>query len=399
MQDAVDDDEPDVEDIPGRVRELVRRSGVAGGAALRQRWKRRYLVLTEDWVEFYREVERKGVVGVGSKKLDRVLRERVSAVWQVTAAEDFSHFTLFVKDEVWTLSAESSESAQAWLAEFERAQTQSKTGSVELRAKLKEFSHAQDFGKDEVLTRMDQIVDFAKDRGMLSQAAGEVLDAYRTDKDYDAKLEQEERNQDDLGRAFTLLRQAVDTFVEGEVLNPQAAAMRIVRESVEAGCAYKAAAVLDRVDAYIDEPQSAPFFEIKEKFHSPSSWDAAVKCLQQLDVEDWPLPLAAAGIIMQTVNTIYQIHSLENPGSNAVMGADDLNPIVIFVIVKARVRFLPLFVEMMGYLCPLDGETGYNVIMITGMLSWIGSGAISIEESWFPIKESWFEQSGILISY
>jgi hypothetical protein len=43
---------------------------------------------------------------------------------------------------------------------------QSKTGSVELRAKLSEYSRLQDFGKDEILTRMDKIVDFAKDRDM-----------------------------------------------------------------------------------------------------------------------------------------------------------------------------------------------------------------------------------------
>jgi hypothetical protein len=134
--------------------------------------------------------------------------------------------------------------------------------------------------------------------------------------------------------------------------------MRLVRSSVEYGCAYKAAAVLQRIEHYIDEPQSAAPFEIKEKHTSPSNWAAAVECIRQLDVEDWPLPLAAAGIIMETVETIYKTFALEHPErTDVVMGADDLNPIVIYVIVQARVRFLPLFVEMMGYLCPLDGET------------------------------------------
>jgi hypothetical protein len=55
----------------------------------------------------------------------------------------------------------------------------------------------------------------------LPYGAAEVFEAFKTDKHYDATVEQDERNKDDLGRAFTLLRQAVDSFVEAEVLNPQ----------------------------------------------------------------------------------------------------------------------------------------------------------------------------------
>ena len=110
---------------------------------------------------------------------------------------------------------------QAWVAEFEKAKTQSTTGSVELREALRVYSDTQGFGKDEIVTRMDKIVGFAKDRGMLSSTAAEVFEQFKADAAYDPRLEQQQRNEDELGQAFSILRQAVDSFVEAEVLNPQ----------------------------------------------------------------------------------------------------------------------------------------------------------------------------------
>ena len=374
LQDGADDEQPDVNDMPGRVRELIRRSGVSGGSALRQRWKRRYLVLSEDWVEFYREVERRGAVGQGSKKLDRILKERVSSVYDVAVAEDLSHFTLFVRGHTcaWTLSAESPESVQAWVADFEKAKTQSRTGSVELRESLRVFSEQQGFGKDEIITRMDKIVGFAKDRGMLGSSASEVFGQFKADAAYDPMIEQQQRTEDELGQAFTVLRQAVDKFVEEEVLNPQAAAMRLIRQSVEASSAHKVAAVMERVTHYKDEPQPGDIFQIPQKFVSPSNWAPAVQVLQAFDgSDDWPLPSAAAEMVRKTVNAIYTTFQHEHPDSTAIMGADDLNPVLTYVIIRAGVRFLPLFVDMMQELCFLDGEIGYNVITITSMLTYI----------------------------
>ena len=176
------------------------------------------------------------------------------------------------------------------------------------------------------------------------------------------------------GRAFTLLRAAVDRFVEAETLNPSLESLALIRNQIEASGLPRAAAISAKVEALQHEPQSSPIFEIKPKFISPSDWAAAVDCMQALDRDDWPLPSVAAQVIQETVDTIFATFRAEHPSSSATMGADDLNPVIVFVICRSAVRWLPMFVEMMSWLCPMDGETGYNVIMMNSMLAYIEHG-------------------------
>ena len=352
LQADTDDNDPDA-DMPSQVAALIRRSGVAGGGALRQRWKRRYFVLSEDWLEFYREVETKGL----GKRLERICRERTSAVKETAPTEDSCQFELLVKRsktgelQTWTLASESAESVDAWLACFKQARTSSQSGAVELQQKLKAFSHAQGFGKDEVIARIDKLVDFASDRNMLDSSPAEVLKAFADDPDYDPLVGQNLRAEDELGadlrrvssfalallhvhwmlssgRAFTLLRAAVDRFVEAETLNPSRESLDLVRFKIEATGLPRAAAISAKVEALQHEPQSSPVFEIKPKFISPSDWAAAVNCMQALDraQDDWPLPSVAAQVIQSVVDSIFATFRTEHPTSSATMGADDLNP-------------------------------------------------------------------------
>ena len=213
LQADADDDDPDA-DMPGQVAALIRRSGVAGGGALRQRWKRRYFVLSEDWLEFYREVETKGV----GKRLERICRERTSAVKETALTEDSCQFVLLVKRsktgelQTWTLASESAESVDAWLACFKQASTSSQSGAVELQQKLKAFSDAEGFGKDEIIARMDKLIDFASDRDMLNSSPADVLKAFADDPDYDPLVGQNLRAEDELGtdlRECSILRLAL----------------------------------------------------------------------------------------------------------------------------------------------------------------------------------------------
>ena len=98
---------------------------------------------------------------------------------------------------------------------LENALADAKADNVKLQQKLKAFSDAEGFGKDEIIARMDKLIDFASDRDMLNSSPADVLKAFADDPDYDPLVGQNLRAEDELGtdlRECSILRLASASY-------------------------------------------------------------------------------------------------------------------------------------------------------------------------------------------
>jgi hypothetical protein len=332
------DEDGDSDDLRNEMLCLSRRVGCFARPDFRQRWKRRYFVLTAAWFEFYREMEDE--FGHG-KKLERVCRRRVSTIKTVANAGGAreggeargllssvdSMLQLRITDDdgflqTWCLTAESPASAAEWLAQIQQACTEATVETSELQAGLRQYSKEQGLVKYEIVSRLDDILAFATDHQLLDAtkhspaAVFAQFQAHHTmargsDGGGMAAMTDQEREQaeDELGQAFTVLRSTVDCFVEREVLQPKALALQMVMRCCETQAAAAAVALSDKIDRLVSVPQSSAIFDIRPKFQSPSDWGAAVQALQQLDAltveaADWLLPSEAADIILAMLRAL-----------------------------------------------------------------------------------------------
>ena len=337
-------------------------------------------MLTDEWLEFYREMEDE--FGRG-RKLERVSRCRVSAIKAQVASragETCFELQILVLDsdgdkvyQTWCLSSESVASSAKWQSAIEEARRSSATRMAPLRTSLREYSDGEGFATSEIIQVLDTILEFAADYSMLTSNPADVFSCYCSHKAGNLPQAQsaQEESEDELGRAFTLLREAVDSFVEDAVLQPRALAMSFVRRCCETGAASSAGAVFEKVLLLQDVPQESALFDIKPKFVSPSDWHAAVMALRELDTgaDEWLLPSEAAAVVLNAINLIYTTCQAEHHHKD--LGADDLVPILVYVVVKAAVARLPLFVTMMAELCPQDGQTGYYAITMFTVVRFI----------------------------
>ena len=100
--------------------------------------------------------------------------------------------------------------------------------------------------------------------------------------------------------------------------------------------------------------QGSAVFDIKKQCQSSTGWLHSIEELQA--IKKSALPTAFIDAMMATIKSIY-----EEAGSDVVLGADDLTPILCYVVAQCGIPQLYLKLEMTSRLCGDSismGETG-----------------------------------------
>lgn len=123
-------------------------------------------------------------------------------------------------------------------------------------------------------------------------------------------------------------------------------------------------------------PQS--FFGIPVAHISISSWETAVAHLRRLSGDVTALPSDKLDVLVATVREIHALFRREHPaaggGGAAVLGADDLLPIFIYVVTQCGVsRLLSLKTMLAALIDPsrMLAEAGYCLAMLESSIQYI----------------------------
>jgi hypothetical protein len=137
------------------------------------------------------------------------------------------------------------------------------------------------------------------------------------------------------------------------------------------------------------EPQS--FFGIPLQHISPSSWGPIVEQMRELRVKTLPIDRIAG--LLHVAKEIPNLYQAEHPEAEKPLGADDILPIFVYVIVKAQVPSLLALNQEMQSLCDPDNklsETGYYLATLEASLQHLldtdvtGQSLMEGRESLFP---------------
>ena len=305
--------------------------GFCGGdiAEGRQRWRERYIVLTPGTLECYRKVggaeslsspaaaARRGITGLErtlSRKLADVSRvvprnvlssvERLQGTPTPRGGDEEAEPTAFFevhfrnqhdayKMDILCIQADNPVDADAWMKQI-----------LELRVTAVESTLAED-------------------------------------------AEKSQRLLDELEEAFNELNTAINPWLEKKALFP--AALRVAEtccaELNKGPCADFAA----KQTQLRGEPQSSTMWDIKPKYQSETGWQEAITTLNRMneDEEGQHLPTSLEKHMLGCIDSIYATHRAKH-GRDVPLGADELFPIFVFVLVNSEVSQMPTFIEMMS---------------------------------------------------
>lgn len=123
-----------------------------------------------------------------------------------------------------------------------------------------------------------------------------------------------------------------------------------------------------KVAKLFSQPQS--YYDIPLDHISPCSWLPIVKAFQ--DIKNFTLPCDKIHHLLQLSKTIPALFRAEHPQSVRPLGADDLFPIFIYVVVQSRVPKLWTLNQELQQLCDPDkafSESGYYLATLQACLS------------------------------
>jgi hypothetical protein len=115
--------------------------------------------------------------------------------------------------------------------------------------------------------------------------------------------------------------------------------------------------------------ESQSFFGIPCHHHSPSEWDSVVSLLKEIRLQT--LPIDRCSWLLQVAKEIPRLYQIEHPQFERPLGADDILPIFIFVIVKAQIPCMLALNQELQSLCDPDNklsETGYYLATLEASL-------------------------------
>lgn len=162
--------------------------------------------------------------------------------------------------------------------------------------------------------------------------------------------EEEQRTQrllDELEEAFNELHSALAPWLEKKALFP--AALRVEERAChvlnETLCEVFAA----KQKKLRGEPQSSAMWDIKPKYQSDTGWNDAIAALNRMmeDEEGQHLPTSLEKHMLAAIDSIYATHRAKH-GREVPLGADELFPIFVYVLINSEVSQIPTFIEMMS---------------------------------------------------
>jgi hypothetical protein len=118
------------------------------------------------------------------------------------------------------------------------------------------------------------------------------------------------------------------------------------------------------------QPQS--YFGIPLKHISPSSWEAVISNLKELRSKS--LPYDRIDCLLNVAKDIPRIFNEEHPNDDKPLGADDILPIFIYVLVKAHIPNLLALNHELQCLCDPErrmSESGYYLATLEASLQHI----------------------------
>jgi hypothetical protein len=294
-----------------------------------QRWRERYIVLTPGTLECYRKGDGSEATGTpraaaarrgGLAGLERTLSRKLADV-------------VNVKLHVVSTSAallDSSSSAAAEEAEpspfFEVT-----------------FRNEQDAFKMDVLC-------IHADSPAEADAWIAQINELRVGALHSTLVEDEERTQrllDELEEAFNELNAAMAPWLERKALFP--AALRVEEQTCHVLNVSLCEAFAAKQTKLRAEPQSSTMWDIKPKYQSDTGWQDAITALNRMleDEEGQHLPTSLEKHMLGSIDAIYATHRAKH-GRDVPLGADELFPIFVFVLINSEVSQMPTFIEMMS---------------------------------------------------
>lgn len=324
-----------------------------------QRWRQRYVVLTPETLELYCDGGT-GVATGGGKpaRLERTLQMKLADTVEILQT-DLSFEAEALRRARQQRSTESQELAaagQQGSRQFKvvfRDPTDAWSPMVELSLIAESASEASEW-----VTAIQKMKDTAIDASVL------VEDADR-----------EQHILDELCEAFAALSTALDLFLEKVVLPPPA--MQFLVECCSRLTASSISKLQAAFEAVSQEPQSAPVFDIKPKLRSATDWVDAVALLTQMcpaaNGEIVQAPSMLASQLLAVIDSIYATFQEEQAakGKDGMLGADDLLPIIVFVLAKSNVSKLPVIIEMVSRTADQNSKAAYYSITVFSALQYI----------------------------
>jgi hypothetical protein len=138
----------------------------------------------------------------------------------------------------------------------------------------------------------------------------------------------------------------------------------------------------DRVCSLSNQPQI--YFDIPVEHISPSSWEASVASFKAMTKKT--LPCDKINALLDMSRGIFHLYRAEHPDATKALGADDLLPIFIYVMVQAKIPNLVSLLYTLQYLCAEDkrmSEAGYYLATLQASVTHIIEANLQKERPFF----------------
>lgn len=335
-----------------------------------QRWRERYIVLTPGTLECYRKGDGSDANGTpraaaarrgGMAGLERTLSRKLADVVNVKLHNVRTSTALL--DGAGSSSAEGAEEAEP-------------SPFFEVT-----FRNLQDSFKMDVLC-------IQADSPAEAEAWIAQINELRIKAVESTLVEDEERTQrllNELEEAFNELNSAMAPWLEKKALFPAALrveehACRVLNESLCEAFAVKQTKLRG-------EPQSSTMWDIKPKYQSDTGWQDAITALNRMleDEDGQHLPTSLERHLLAAIDSIYATHRAKH-GREVPLGADELFPIFVYVLVNSDVSHMPTFIEMMSRNLDQASKGAYYSITAYAAVQFINNqldlpGAVQQEET------------------
>jgi hypothetical protein len=138
----------------------------------------------------------------------------------------------------------------------------------------------------------------------------------------------------------------------------------------------------DRVCFLSNMPQI--YFDIAVEHISPSSWEASVASFKIMTQKT--LPCDKINALLDMSRGIFHLYRAEHPDATVALGADDLLPIFIYVMVQSKIPNLVSLLHTLQYLCAEDkrmSEAGYYLATLQASVTHIIEADLQKERPFF----------------
>ena len=331
----------------------------AKGLETKQVWKRRYVVLTPEKLELFC-IQKRSIHG--SKRLTRTLQRRLTDLVEVR------RYSGLTPEALALLKARTQERTMTGEEEGDSSvDTGSEPNALAnpLRFELV-FRDMNDAWSLDVVSMSALTAAEADDWVTLA----ETLQKTALEASLEEDPDEAQTRLDELEDAFEVISSVVDDWLERLVL-PRPALELLMQ------CAHNLTGESQikfdkKMTKYKSEPQASALFDIKEKYRSTSNWKQAIKEMNRMNVDgDALLPSSLAQCVLNVVDAIYGTYTTEHPDED-LLAADEMFPILVFILIRSKVVMLPVYVTMMMNTLEQNSKAAYYVTTFHACITYIG---------------------------